>query len=41
MSVEVHIPVEKLAALELLTPGIEKLLFAEISYELKISHSIT
>jgi len=23
MSVEVHIPVEKLAALELLTPGIE------------------
>jgi hypothetical protein len=41
MSVEVQIPAEKLAALELLTPGIEKLLFAEISYKLKLSHSIT
>ena len=31
MSVDVQIPTEKLAALELLTPGIEQLLFTEIS----------
>jgi hypothetical protein len=41
MSVEVQITVDKLAALEFLTPGIEQMLFAEISYELKLCHSIT
>ena len=41
MSVEVQITVEKLASLEFFKPGIEKLLFSEIIYDLKLWNSIT
>jgi hypothetical protein len=37
----VHIPAEKVEALELLTPVTEQVLFAEINYELELCHSIT
>jgi hypothetical protein len=41
MSVDVQIPAEKLPTLELLTPGIEQPLFAEIGYKMKLRHSTT
>ena len=41
MSAGVRSPAEKLPALELFTPGIERLLLAEISHELEHCHSIT
>jgi len=41
MSVGIQIPAEKLAALELLTPRIQQLLFPEIGQELELCDSIS